>query len=644
MPDGVYFVSLGDATTAEVMWLGIAEVLGAIGAQRVRATVLSTLATRKCLLVLDNLEQLDEASGVVTQLLAAGSGVHVLATSRRVLRVGGEYEHPVPPLELPPDTAADLAAAQSSGAVIPFAQRAAMARPGFVLTEQNVVDVVDICRRVDGLPLALELAAARLKLMSPAALRARLGSALELSSRVVDRPRRQVTLRSTIEWSYSLLTPELQRAFRRLGVFAGPFDLAAVDAVLGEDDGSVGVDPLEVIGDLVDASLVRPADESDSEPRFRVLQTIAAFAREKLTENGELDAIGRLHARHFLTVLDALPTQRDGASHLLARGRIETELGNLRAALRWSLGDPTQPIAPAVPGARDHDRAQLGLRLCKALSWFWYVCGYQSEGRNWLSRAVELAGDDQSDDLMDSMHMLGVLLTQQGDWAASRTALELCLGYWRARGNTSFIARELNSLGCGHRSVGEAGAARRLFEESIRYARSSDDQSRVATALSNLAILEVDELRPAIAIELLEEALDIDLRSGDSWAVVHDQCNLAGALMQADRSADAWQQLRDHAADVLELGDTELTITVIELFGQSLAELGDAHTAARLLGASQTLRVRAELPLQVPDAAILAVSIDKVQNLPDPTTWAANLEAGHALTADEAIAAAVAAR
>jgi len=176
--------------------------------------------------------------------------------------------------------------------------------------------------------------------MSPAALRARLGSALEFSARVIDTPERQHTLRSTIEWSYSVLGPELQRAFRRVGVFAGPFDLAAVNAVVTEHDGSgdrvvAEADPLEVIGDLVDASGVRLAEGADSEPRFRVLQTIAAFARDKLAEHGELDDIGRRHAQHCLVVVEAMSTGRDGATDLLARRRIETELDHLRAALGW---------------------------------------------------------------------------------------------------------------------------------------------------------------------------------------------------------------------------------------------------------------------------------------------------------------------
>ncbi len=338
MPDGVYFVSLGDTTTAEVMWSDIAEVLGATGESRAQDSVVASLTNKQCLLVLDNLEQLDDAPAVVSRLLAAGPGVSVLTTTRRLLRVTGEHEHEVPPLEVPAAQTNQVGAAEGFGAVAMFVERAAMVRSGFALTDANVGEVVEICRRLDGLPLALELAAARLKLMSPASLLARLDSILELSGRLIDRPARQQTLRSTIEWSYSLLTPSLQVAFRQLGVFAGPFDLPAVEAVVVRGANAAD-DPLDLVADLVDASLVRMAEETDSEPRFRVLQTISAFAREKLVENGELDDVSRRHAEHFLQFLHDQPQQRDAAAHL-AKPRIEKELGNLRAALTWSLGEP----------------------------------------------------------------------------------------------------------------------------------------------------------------------------------------------------------------------------------------------------------------------------------------------------------------
>jgi predicted ATPase/class 3 adenylate cyclase len=637
MPDGVYFVSLGDATTADVMWSGIAETLGATGEQRTQENVLADLANRRCLLVLDNLEQLDDAPTVVTRLLAAGPGVHLLTTTRRLLHVSGEHEHEVPPLELPAARTDQVAVAEDFGAITMFVQRAAMVRSGFALTDANVADVVEICHRLDGLPLALELAASRLKLMSPASLLARLDSILELSGRLVDRPARQQTLRSTIEWSYSLLSDDLRQAFRQLGVFSGPFDLAAVGAVLVV--GNVADDPLDVIADLVDASLVRMADESDSEPRFRVLQTISTFAREKLIEHGELDVVGRRHAEHFLAFLTAQPTQRDAAAHL-AKGRIESELGNLRAALAWSLGDPGAPIQPEQR-AGAAERTQLALRLCQSMSWFWYVFGYQTEGRTWLSRAVDAAaavGVERTDELIATMHMLGVLLQQHNEWDSSRAALELCLEHWRERGNESFIARELNSLGCGYRSVGEFESARTFLQDSIEHARTSGDKGRVATALSNLALVEVDTGHPLAAIDLLNEALTIDLETGDTWGAVHDYCNLAASMMQADRPDEAWALLRKHAGSVLELGDTELTITVIELFCLALCELDDPITAARLLGASQEWRVRAELPIQIPDEILLEASVKKVRDQPDPETWEANVAIGRTYSVDDAIA------
>jgi tetratricopeptide (TPR) repeat protein len=240
--------------------------------------------------------------------------------------------------------------------------------------------------------------------------------------------------------------------------------------------------------------------------------------------------------------------------------------------------------------------------------------------------------------------MLGVLLQNHGEWDSSRAALELCLEHWQEQGNASLIARELNSLGVGYRSVGEYDVAHTFFDQSIEQARAAGEEGRIATALSNLAILEVDGGRPEAAIDLLNEALEIDLRKGDVWGAVHDHCNLAAAMMQAGRSEEAWALLRTHSPSVLELGDAELTITVIELFCLSLAELGDAVRSARLLGAAEELRLRAELPIQVPDATLLEASVKKVRDRPDPSTWAANVELGRGYTVDDAIGEAVAAR
>ncbi|MEJ7770958.1 MAG: hypothetical protein WKF51_03600 [Geodermatophilaceae bacterium] len=281
-PDGIYFVPLEEVSAAEVMWTTIAEVLGVGGDDSARATVLEQLAGRRSLLLLDNLEQLTGAADVVAELLAAGPSGAVLATSRRPLHLLEEYEHPVPPLTLPTaEDAADQfptsggydANRQESGAVELFIQRARMVKPDFAVTPDNRASVAEICRRLDGLPLGIELAAARVRLIGPRALLSRLDASLEITGVRRGRPARQQTLRSAIAWSYGLLPADQQGAFRRLGVLAGGGDFAACAAVTG-----TAGDPLDLLSHLVDASLVQLDEDADGEPRMRLLQTIASFA------------------------------------------------------------------------------------------------------------------------------------------------------------------------------------------------------------------------------------------------------------------------------------------------------------------------------------------------------------------------------
>ena len=633
-PDGIYFVALEEVRSVEVMWTSIAEALGTGGDGPARWSLLDHLATRRALLVLDNLEQLTEAADVVADLLAAAPGGAVLATSRRPLRLAEEYEHPVPPLTLsaaeveayearaPGDFAAN---SQESGAVQLFLQRARMVRPNFSLTPDNRSIVAEICRRLDGLPLAIELAAARIRHIGPRAVLARLDASLEFTGARPGRPARQQTLRSTIAWSFGLLSAEAQVVFSRLGVFAGGGDLAACAALLGRDG-----DPLDVLSGLVDASLVQLGEDTDGEPRVHLLQTIATFARERLTAAGELHESRQRHADHYLAVVETLAPQLHSSRFLVTRDRIEIELDNLRAALDWALGSETDPPSD--------ERMDIGLRLCQELSWFWYACGYHNEGRRWLSRGVEAAAGRESRELMTTLHGLGVVLQQHGEHAQSRDALLRCLDFWRGEGDPAKIAMELNSLACAHRALGEAGTARSLFEESIATARTVGDDARRAAALSNLAILEVDEDRADRAVELLRETLEIDQRLGDTWGVAHDHNNLATAMVRAGRIAEAHDTLREHAGAALALGDLELSINVIEAFWVVFAESGEAIRAGRLLGATSALRESAELPMAAPDIAQLEVSISKVRDLPDADTWAANVATGSAYSLQDALA------
>ncbi|CAN5320221.1 hypothetical protein BH20ACT5_BH20ACT5_16380 [soil metagenome] len=620
--DGLYFVALESVRSVEVMWTTIAEMLGVGADGRGPAATLDHLSTRRSLLVLDNLEQLDGAAGVVSDLLAAGAGVVVLATSRRPLHLAAEYEHPVPPLSLPVGSAAE-----DSGAVRLFLQRAGMVRPGFGLTAENSAEVAEICRRLDGLPLAIELAAARMKLVGPRALLARLDGSLEFPGVQHDRPARQQTLRSTIEWSYGLLAPEQQAVFRRLGVFAGGFDLLACAAVTEQDR-----DPLEVLSDFVDASLVQLGEDADGEPRGQILRTIAGYARERLADAGELLAARQRHAEHYLTAITTLGSQLRSSRYLVTRDRIEAELDNVRAALEWALGTADDAGPPS------DDRLMIGLRLCEELSWFWYACGYYSEGRRWLGRAVDAAAGRESRELMTTLHGLGVLLLHHGEEARSRDALLSCLDFWRREGDPTKIAMELNSLACAYRALGVADTARRHFEESIAIARSTGDAGRLAAALSNLALLEIDEHRPDRAVQLLRETLELDELQGDPWGMAHDHSNLAAAMVAAGRISEAHDELRQHAAAAVQLGDVELSISVLELFCLVFAESAEVGRAARLLGATGALRESAELPMAAPDAVMLERSISKVRDLPDARTWSHNLATGSAYSMSEALA------
>ncbi len=310
-PHGVFFVALAAVRDAEVMWKTIADSLDVAGDQPAPEAVTGYLGERRALLVLDNLEQLDDARGVVAALLRAAPALVVLATSRRPLHLQGEHEQPVPPLEIPREASVEEVAA--CGAARLFVQQADMVRPGFALTPGNSADIAAICRRLDGLPLAIELAASRARLLAPRALLARLGDSLGLAAGDTGRPSRQQTLRNTISWSYDLLAPDLAQVFRRAGVFAGGCDLDALAAVAvaGHSPGA-GADPLELVAGLLDVSLITVTEGVDGEPRAGMLETIRDYALERLTQDGDLDDTRRRHARYYAAFAERSDEQLRG--------------------------------------------------------------------------------------------------------------------------------------------------------------------------------------------------------------------------------------------------------------------------------------------------------------------------------------------
>jgi predicted ATPase len=598
-PDGVFFVPLASATTPEMMWMTLAEVLDVPAEARLPPGFFEHVAHISALLVLDNLEQLPGADVVVSQLLNAAEQVVVVATSRRPLHVGGEHEHPVPTLELPAEV--DLRHAQRSGAVQLFVQQAAMVRPSFALSDANVADVVEVCRRLDGLPLAIELAAARSKLLSPAALLSRLGTALELRDAGVDRPSRHQTLSTTIGWSYDLLTVAQQSVFRRLGVFAGGADLEAIEAVTA--GGLEGVDALDVVAGLVDASLVAVGEGPSGEPRVSLLETVRVYARERSAAAMELDDVRETHAAHFVTVVEQLDLLQRGAvdKRLEGRNRFEADHDNVREALSWALDSP-ETAAPLGT------RVRLGLRLCLGSCTWWQDGGYYAEARRWLERAIALAGDEDGPELARCLTDLTNVLGIQGDFEHAHQTATRSVAVWRrlasgGRGDNEGFSSALKALGSCELNMGHAHAARQALQESVAVARQRGDRAAVADALRVLAFVEASEQDFERAVELAEDAIALYVELGDEYGAMRLRHSHACYLRLIGRAEDARVQMQELIPDVLRLADASALLVLTEDFGAVMAELGHYRTAAMLLGAADTARERKGAPREPPQQA-----------------------------------------
>jgi predicted ATPase/class 3 adenylate cyclase len=628
-PQGVFFVALAAVRDVEVMWKTLADSLDVSVEGQAADAVTGYLAGRRALLVLDNLEQLDGAGAVVAALLAAAPGLAVMATSRRPLHVLGEHELPVPPLEIVQEGAADEVAASS--AVRLFAQQAGMVRPDFAVTEANAADVAAICRRLDGLPLAIELAASRAKLLAPRALLARLGRSLSLAAAEAGRPLRQQTLRNTVAWSYDLLAPQAAGVFRRMSVFAGGSDLDALAAVAVAGGGPGERDPLQLAAELQDVSLITVTEGADGEPRLGMLETLREYALELLAQAGELDDAQRRHAEHYAAFAERSREQLGGRAHLIALDRLEAEHDNLRAALSWSL-------ASGIAGqAGDGERAVIGLRLVQAMTTLWYQHAHAAEGRQWLERAIAVTSDNATAPLARLKHGLGVLLQQQGELDAAVQAFNHSLAVWRELSDREQEARELNSLGATHLIVGDLDAARALLEESAGISRQIGSDARLAAALTNLGEVEIAAGNLERASEALREALELDDKRGDVFGAAIDRQALAMLSLRAGRSEEAGDLLSSSLDYVVSSGDADFLANTLELSACITADLGDHLRAARLAGAAEAIRQKAGMPISQADIALLERFLAPARASVAPEEWDAELAAGRALAQQEAV-------
>ena len=586
-PDGAAFAALAPLVDPALVLPTVARALGLAEAagQPVREALHAALRERRMLLVLDNWEQVLAAAPEVSSLLAACPGVAVLATSRAPLRLRGEREYPVAPLSVPdlahPPLAAQLA---DNPAVRLFVERARGVAPGFALTQANAAAVAAICRRLDGLPLALELAAARARLLSPTELLVRLDHALPLlAGGPRDLPDRQRTMERAIDWSYDLVAPGEARLFRSLAAFAGGWELQAAEAV-GADAEVAGDEVLAALGALVEQALVVAAPAPDTAVRYRMLEPVRQYATQRLAASGDEAAVRRRHAAHYLALAEAAEPGLAGADQIAWLERLEREHDNLRAALAWA----------THTGAAD-----AGLRAAGALSRFWWTRGHVDEGRRWMDTLLALPGAAPTAGRAEALNGAGNLAFLQGDYGAARRFHEGSLGLRRELGDQHGVAGSLNNLGLLATQSGDLAGAGALYDEALAINRASGNRAWEAINLGNLADTRARGGDYPAARALLERGLALFEELGNAWgiAMIH------AALGDVHRALGARAEAGDHFERSLErrraVGDRRgLAQTLVGLghlaidagdFAAARAQLGEALAIARALADRQRI-------------------------------------------------------
>ena len=582
LDDGVFFVSLAPISDPDLVPSTIAHTLGVqeIEGQSILESLKNYLGDKERLLVLDNFEQVVSAAPTVSDLLTSCPGLKILATSREVLHLQGEHEFPVSPLTLP--DLEDLPEAESLSqyeAVELFIQRAVALKADFSITNENTPAVAEICHRLDGLPLAIELAASRIKMLTSEAILERLSSRMKLlTGGARDLPERQQTMQSAIAWSHDLLEESEKVLFSQLSVFVGGFTLKGAEAVCNVD-GDVEIDILEGVSSLVDKSLLKQEASQIrdvDEPRFLMLETIREYGLESLREGEEEEETRRNHANFFLALVEEAEPKFQGSDQVVWLDRLEVEHDNIRAVLEWSLGD----------GKNVGARHALPQRLVGVLWWFWYIRGYLSEGQEWSEKAVSAdsgASDSQKKsartmsarakaligagvlmfqqegnyeveslaeevlaiyrELEDkggiawSFYFMGSVAGEQGDLEQAKTLLEDGLTLFREIGDKWGIARSLYQLAKGARGMGEHERMNEFHEESLALFRELGDKWGTSFLLADLGMVALVQENYAQAKTLFEESLILSRELGNKGGIAGSLLSLGiVALWQEDYS------------------------------------------------------------------------------------------------------------
>ena len=668
-PGGIHFVPLsslsdpGLIASVIVQTLGIREAGGQSPLEILKENLQDSLRA-PMLLLLDNFEHLVQAAPTVAELLAMGPNLKIMVTSRAALHVYGEHEFPVPPLALPDSRSMPSVEVLSQyPAVALFVQRAVAAKPDFELNRENAPAVTEICARLDGLPLAIELAAARVKVLSPSSMLTRLASRLQLlTGGARDLPQRQQTLRAAIDWSYDLLSPAEQKLFRRLSVFVGGCTLEGAEAVC-DTKGDLDLDLLDGMASMVDKSLAQQVEPAKGESRFVMLETIREYALEKLEASGEEALTKRAHAAYCLVLAEEEATEQSGAEGAEWLERFALEHDNFRAGLEWltETGD-----------------AEWGLRLGTALFRFWEIREYLAEGRDRLGRLLKLPGaaaptklrmralfaagvlageqgdyasadalinesQDIAQELGDktgvavSLNALAVFARDRGDVATAHVLFEASLGLWRELGDQKAVARALSNLANVVKLQGDYARARSLYAECLSIFRGLGDRTGVAWSMNYQGDVARDQGDSAAARTLYEQGLAIFRELGDRWGIAGTLADLGSLAREQGNYPAARSLYRESIKLFQELDHKRGIARLLECFACSAAVQLEAERSLRLAGAAAALRQNIGAPLTPAEQAKLEASLHPARQALTNTVGATAWLEGWALPVEKAI-------
>ena len=565
--EGVFFVQLADITDPSQVVPRIAQQLEvrSAGSQPLFQNLKDYLKDKNILLLLDNFEQLMPAAPVVSELLASAPSLKVLVTSRSLLNLRGEHELPVLPLDTPDVADApsieDLAENES---VKLFIERAQAAQASFTLNETNALAVAQICQRLDGLPLAIELAAARVKLLPPQAILTRLSDRLKLlTGGAKDLPARQQTLRNTLDWSYSLLNPQEKTLYARLGVFVGGFTLKDAEAVCDVDN---NLEILEVISSLVNNSLLKQEKTFDAEPRFRMLETIREYALERLAESGEMSELQQRHAHYYVGMIHnearAGVMSRESTAWL---NQLEREHDNVQAALEWCIKTPTG--------------LELAFSVLATLTWFWYRRGFFNEGRIWTERLLATSRAGAEPIRAAALQMDSRMALWRGDLKTAVSEATQSLTVWQRLEDEQKVPMSLMETAVCLINMGKDSEAHTLLKEAEILFKESNQSYFHAITLVHLGNASLGLGNPAEAHDWLNKAHPIFKKLGEEWGLSFVLNNLGEVTRVQGNYELAEGYYKESAALLRRTGDKGDLARLVHTLGYIAAHKGDTHSA-----------------------------------------------------------------